>query len=153
MGEISSILAASTIAAVVLYCFAWLMVGRGSEYVKKGEGTWGFLWGALFSAFFYGFIVIGWYRYGFKKTFWLIAVCFLLIFTTVRLLCDDPDDRLVVAMLMAVPIRALGGVFVSRFDRCWRYSAIEKRHQARASKKATKALNAKDLEYRDNKIS
>tara|TARA_R110001632_G_scaffold84042_1_gene185614 strand:- start:549 stop:938 length:390 start_codon:yes stop_codon:yes gene_type:complete len=129
------------------------MVGRSSEYVKKGEGTWGFLWGVLFSAFFYGFIFIGWYRYGFKKTFWLIAVCFLLIFITARLLCDDPDDRLMCAMYIAVPIRALGGVIVSRFDRRWRYRAIEKRHQARASKNVTNALNAKDLEYRDNKVS
>ena len=135
-----SFLFALTITAIVLYFFAWLMVGRSSEYVKKGEGTWGFLWGVLFSAFFYGFIFIGWYRYGFKKTFWLIAVCFLLIF----IMC---------AMYIAVPIRALGGVIVSRFDRRWRYRAIEKRHQARASKNVTNALNAKDLEYRDNKVS
>ncbi|MEH6486710.1 MULTISPECIES: hypothetical protein [Pseudomonas] len=146
MGEISSILSALTIAAIVLYFFAWLVVGRESEYEKKGEGTWGFLWGGLFSASFYGFIVIGWYRYGFKKTFWLMAACLLLVFTTAKLLFDDPDDRLWGAMLMGVPIRALGGAFVSRFDRRWRYSAIEKRHQARAGKKATKALSAKVLE-------
>ncbi len=153
MGEISSILSALTIATIVLYFFAWLMVGRSSEYVKKGEGTWGFIWGALFSSLFYAFIVVGWYRYGFKKTFWLMVVCFLLIFTASGLLCDDPDDRLGCAMLMAVPIRALGGAFVSRFDRRWRYSAIEKRHQKRARKKATKALNTKDLDYHDNNVS
>lgn len=59
MDGIRSFLFALTIASIVLYFFAWLMMGRSSEYVKKGEGTWGFLWGALFSAFFYGFIVIG----------------------------------------------------------------------------------------------
>jgi len=82
-----------------------------------------------------------------------MVVCFLLVFIAAASLFADPDPSLVGAMLIAVPIRALGGVFVARFDQRWRDRSIEKRCKARASKKAGKAHEAVDIEYQDKKVS
>lgn len=139
-----------TASAIILYFFLWLLGGRRSGNAKEGVTTWGFLWGVLFSASFYVFVFVGWYRYGFKKTLLLMVVFLLLLYAPGQLIIDD-RDRYVVTKLVSIGAHALGGIVICQFDERWRCSAMAQRCQSKASEKAAEVLTGANIE--ENKVS
>ncbi len=134
-----------TASAIILYCFLWALGGRRSGNAKKGANTWAFLWGAVFSASFYVFIAVGWYRYGINRTLWLIVVCLFIVYAPGLLIIDD-SDRFVVTNLVSIGAHALGGMLICQFDGRWRCSTVVQRRQAKACKKAAEVLTDKKFE-------
>ncbi len=138
MAGFGSALSMLTMVALGLYCLLWLIVFRLFSF-KGGQSTWGFLWGALFAALFYGFLPIGWFRYGFKKALSVLLLCAVSIFLLALYLCDDPDDRMLYGLLVAVPIRAIAGLIIAWNDSTWRHRAKERRRLEKLRKLEVRA--------------
>lgn len=139
-----------TASAIILYFFLWLLGGRRSRKTKEGVTTWGFLWGAVFSASFYVFVAVGWYRYGFKKTLLLMFVFLFVVYAPGQIIIDE-SDRFFVTKMVSIGAHALGGIVICRFDQRWRCSAMEKRCQSKASEKAAEVLAGANIG--ENKVS
>lgn len=134
-----------TASAIILYFFLWLLGGRRSGNAKEGVTVWSFLWGAVFSASFYVFVAVGWYRYGLKKTLLLMLVFLFVVYAPGQLIIDE-SDRFAVVNLISIGAHALGGIVICQFDERWRCSAMAQRCQSRASKKAAEVMTGAIIE-------
>ncbi|MDH4555709.1 hypothetical protein E8F11_11070 [Pseudomonas sp. BN417] len=154
MAEVFQFFTYISIASLILYCFAWLVTPTAS-YLPSDEtkNTLSFLWGALFAYLFYAYLFIGWYRYGFKRTFWILIGCLASVVLIPSLLVEDSDDLTMYSILMAVSVRAIAGAWVARNDCQWRHMTAESRRQARLDKKALKTLNPNVPQDQTNKVS
>lgn len=136
MAEVFQFFTYISIASLTLYCVAWLVTPKASSLPgDEAKKTLGFFWGGMFAYLFYVYLFIGWYRYGFKRTFWILIGCLASVMLIPRLLVEDSDDLATYSILMAVPVRAIAGAWVARNDCLWRHMTAERRRQARLNKK------------------
>ncbi|WP_417585751.1 hypothetical protein [Pelagibacterium sp.] len=133
-----------TTSAIILYLFLWLLCGKRSGIAKEGVTTWGFLWGAVFSASLYVFVAVGWYRYGFKKTLLLMLAFLFVVYAPGQII--DESDLFFVTKLVSISAHALGGILICQFDQRWRCSAMAQRCQSKASEKAAEDLTGANIE-------
>lgn len=133
-----------SIASLIFFCLVWLVTPKASyrptDDMKK---TFGFLWGGLFAYFFYAFLFIGWYRYGFKRTFWILIGCLASAVLIPRFFVEGSEDMTIYSMLTAIPVRAIAGAWIARNDHMWRHMTAESRRRERLHKKALKNINPK----------
>lgn len=97
-----------------------------------------YFWGFAFALIFYYGFPIWWWRYGFRNACKLILTCILLVATTQAILrylgiidIDGFGESMATSLLIAVPIRALAGIWLAKNDRRWRSSIVIKRNAAR----------------------
>jgi hypothetical protein len=98
-----------------------------------------YFWGFAFALIFYYGFPIWWWRYGFRNTCKLILACVLIVAATQAILrytgtikVDGIGESFVASLLIAVPIRALAGIWVAKNDRRWRDAILMKRNAARS---------------------
>lgn len=130
------ILVALTLVSAVLYVVLAFAIRQrmqrksnqsNSPKLPRPAYFWGFLFAVLF---YYGF-PIWWWRYGFRRALYLMIVCVgggFLIQTLLRIFdvieVENFSASIAVGILIAVPIRAIAGVWVAMGDSHWRKTII-----------------------------
>ena len=104
-----------------------------------------YFWGFAFAVVFYYGFPVWWWRYGLRNSCKLICSCILIVAATQAILLytevidvDGFGESFAVSLLIAVPIRALGGFWLAKNDRRWRNAIVAKRN-ARTSVVASDA--------------
>ena len=122
-----------SVVSVVIYIALnqsrWLTQVRGNAVARRA-----YFAGLLFAGlYYYGFPIL-WWRYGIGTTVKLLVTCIIVGAAFQALLlgfgkggANDSGKSLVVAMLIAVPIRAIAGIWVARNDGAWRDAIVVQR--------------------------
>lgn len=122
----------STIS-VVLYI---LLNQSGWRKRVSGDGTTrrAYYMGLLFAGLYYYGFPLWWWRYGIKTTAKLLltciiagAICQAVMREMGLVVAADLGKSFAISMLIAVPIRAIAGVWVARHDKRWREAIMAKR--------------------------
>jgi len=117
--------------SALLYSIMAVIDWRGRRTKCATENPRAYFWGFLFSLFFYYGFPLWWWRYGLPKTIWLMLVCLAVVIAVqavLRLigLFNDSDSSIAVGLLISVPVRAAGGMWVARRDAEWRGATLVK---------------------------
>ncbi len=119
--------------SVILYV---LINQSGSQKRASGDSSTrhAYFMGLLFAGLYYYGFPLWWWRYGIKTTAKLLltciiagAICQAVLRTIGMIVVDDFGKSFAISMLLAVPIRAIAGVWVARHDKCWRDSIVAER--------------------------
>lgn len=91
----------------------------------------GYFWGLSFAVLFYFGFPIWWWRYGFWRSAYLLVVCvgavLIVKFSLLAMGAKEAGESFVVAMLLFIPARAVGGFWVAHRDEVWRRTTRFKR--------------------------
>lgn len=105
-----------------------------------------YFWGFLFSVLFYYGFPLWWWRYGFRKALHLMIVCIgagVLIQALLRAIdvieIEGIGESIAIGLLIAVPIRAIAGLWVARQDCSWRKAITDARRSRRLQAEASDA--------------
>ena len=120
--------------SALLYCIAaftgWMRRKR-SDLVHPPHS---YFWGLMFALLFYYGFPFWWWRYGLRKTLELIITCALAVVAIQTILrvtglikVDNLGESLAAGLLIAVPVRAIGGLWVARRDAEWRSKFLQSR--------------------------
>ncbi len=123
--------------SALLFCVAAF---TGWRRGKKSGATLprrAYFWGLMFAFLFYYGFPVWWWRYGLRKTLELILACIVAVMALQAILraaglinVDGLGESLAAGLFVAVPIRAVAGLWVARRDAEWR-SAITLSRKAR----------------------
>ena len=106
---------------LVLAVINWRMSKRKTNQAKKSPRPAHF-WGLLFAVLYYYGFPLWWWRYGLRRTLYLMVVCVgagILIQELIRQLTGESNA---VGFLIALPIRAAVGLWVAKRDDAWKKS-------------------------------
>ena len=125
--------AAGALLYVLLATRSWLRsrrVPRGPSASARPSYIWGFLFAVIF---YFGF-PLWWWRYGLSKALQLMLVCIgggMLIQVALRTMdaveVNGLPGAIAVGLFIAVPIRAVAGLWVARRDASWRAAIVARR--------------------------
>ena len=130
------------LSAVSAVLYILLSIRGWFEQVSKWQGVSGvprraYFCGLTFALLFYYGFPLWWWRYGLWKALHLVFVCVgavavlqAILRTTGSIEVESLGESIVVALLLSMPIRAIGGIWVACRDAEWR-SAIRQRRQCR----------------------
>lgn len=115
----------------LLYSTMAVIDWRGRRTKCATENPRAYFWGLLFALLFYFGFPLWWLRYGLIKSIWLMLVCIAAVMAVpavLRLigLISDSDSSIAVGLLISVPVRAAGGMWVARRDAEWRGAKLVK---------------------------
>jgi hypothetical protein len=128
MPKIFLVLASSS---ALFYSAMAVIDWRGCRTECATENPRAYFWGLLFALLFYFGFPLWWWRYGLRKSIWLMLGCMapvMAVPAVLRLigLISDSDTSLAVGLLISVPVRGAGGMWVARRDAAWRGAKIVK---------------------------
>lgn len=93
-----------------------------------------YFWGLAFAVFFYYGFLIWWGRYGIGRAVKLTLACFAAVALLQFALryagmidIDGLGESIAVGLLISVPIRAVGGIYVANHDGGWRSEIVARR--------------------------
>lgn len=99
-----------------------------------------YFWGLTFAVLFYYGFLIWWGRYGLGRAAKLTLLCIvavglvqILLRSTGMIDIDGIGESFAVGLLIAVPIRALAGIYVARYDNSWRSEIVAQRRMCAQS--------------------
>lgn len=140
VGSMARILLILTAISVALYLLlavtSWLRHAneRKNAPTQATKPYPAYFWGCAFALVFYYGFPIWWWRYGFRNTCKLILACVLSVAAIQALLryaemidVDGLGESIAASLFIAVPIRALAGIWVAKNDRRWRNAIVMKR--------------------------
>jgi hypothetical protein len=100
-----------------------------------------YLWGLAFAVFFYYGFPIWWARYGLRRAITLTLVCVCAVGLVQYLLVSadvieigNVAESFGAGLLLAVPIRAIAGLYVAKHDREWRIAILAHRRPGQTGK-------------------
>ncbi len=122
-----------SVVSVVIYISLsqarWLKQTRGETATRSS-----YFAGLFFAGLYYFGFPILWWRYGIRITVMLLMTCiiasaaFQVLFLELgRGGASDSRSTLAIGMLIAVPIRAIAGIWVARHDKRWRDAIVAQR--------------------------
>jgi hypothetical protein len=93
-----------------------------------------YFWGLLFALVFYYGFPLWWWRYGLLRAVQVMLACVAatallqaVLRTTGAIQVDGLGESVAASLLLSVPIRAIGGLWVARRDAEWRSAILERR--------------------------
>jgi hypothetical protein len=105
-----------------------------------------YLWGLAFAVLFYYGFPIWWARYGLRRAITLTLVCICAVGLVQYLLVSadfieigNVAESFGAGLLLAVPIRAIAGLYVAKHDSAWRFAILACRRRRGQSGKPTDA--------------
>ena len=145
VGPMARILLILTAISVTLYLLlavtSWLRHSneRKNAPAQAAKPYPAYFWGFAFALVFYYGFPIWWWRYGLRNACKLILACVLIVAATQAILryaqmidVDGLGESFAASLFIAVPIRALAGIWVAKNDRRWRNAIVMKRNAARS---------------------
>lgn len=104
------------------------------------QPAYSYFWGLVFALLFYYGFPVWWWRYGLQKALELIIACVLAVIALQEILSvsgmiqvDNLGAAVVTGLFVAVPVRAVAGLWVARRDAEWRSRIVLRRNARRAA--------------------
>ena len=117
--------------SALLFCVAAFTGWRRRKKSGSAQPRRAYFWGLMFALLFYYGFPVWWWRYGLRKTLELMLACIVAVMTLQAILraigainVDGLGESFAVGLFLAVPIRAVAGLWVTRRDAEWRSAII-----------------------------
>lgn len=120
--------------SALLFCVAAFTDWRRRRNSGLVQHRRAYFWGLMFALLFFSGFPVWWWRYGLRKTFELMIACGLAVMTVQIILrviqvikVDNLGESIGVGLFIAVPVRAIAGLWVARRDAEWRSAIVQSR--------------------------
>ena len=118
-------------------------VGERPEQASPDAPQRSYVWGLAFAVLFYYGFLIWWARYGLGRAVKLTLACIAMVGLLQLALrsagmidIDGIGESIAAGLFIAVPIRAVAGVYVAKHDNSWRRAIVAQRNlRIQAAKK------------------